>query len=94
MRIGHYSKFSCAVKPNRLFYWVWRNSTCQIQSPGYKEYRRDTDSPNPPEKEGELTLLSRKADYALLILSYLNDKPGGGTARAIADKFGDRKSVV
>lgn len=33
-----------------------------------------------------MTLLSRKADYALLILSYLHQKPG--TARAIADQFG------
>jgi len=35
-----------------------------------------------------MTLLSRKADYALLILSYLHQKPVGGTARAIAEKFG------
>jgi Rrf2 family transcriptional regulator, cysteine metabolism repressor len=35
-----------------------------------------------------VTLLSRKADYALLILSYLYQKPVGGTARAIAEKFG------
>jgi Rrf2 family nitric oxide-sensitive transcriptional repressor len=35
-----------------------------------------------------VTLLSRKADYALLILSYLSEKPG--TARAIAEKFGMR----
>src|SRR6266540_4502314 len=34
-----------------------------------------------------MTLLSRKADYALLILSYLNEKAGGGTARAIAEQF-------
>ena len=33
-----------------------------------------------------MTLLSRKADYALLILSYLNEK--AGTARAIKEKFG------
>ncbi len=32
-----------------------------------------------------MTLLSRKADYALLILSYLHEKTG--TARAIAEKF-------
>lgn len=36
-----------------------------------------------------MTLLSRKADYALLILSYLHEKPG--TARAIAEKFGISK---
>jgi Rrf2 family protein len=35
-----------------------------------------------------VTLLSRKADYALLILSYLHQKPG--TARAIAEKLGMR----
>jgi Rrf2 family cysteine metabolism transcriptional repressor len=34
-----------------------------------------------------VTLLSRKADYALLILSFLHQKPQGGTARAIAEKF-------
>ena len=31
-----------------------------------------------------MTLLSRKADYALLILSFLHRKPQGGNARAIA----------
>jgi Rrf2 family transcriptional regulator, cysteine metabolism repressor len=39
-----------------------------------------------------VTLLSRKADYALLILSYLHDRPG--TARAVADKFGLSRSFV
>jgi Rrf2 family transcriptional regulator, cysteine metabolism repressor len=39
-----------------------------------------------------MTLLSRKADYALLILSYLHQKPG--TARAVADKFGISPSFV
>jgi Rrf2 family protein len=34
-----------------------------------------------------VTLLSRKADYALLILSYLHEKPVGGNARSIAEKF-------
>ena len=34
-----------------------------------------------------MTLLSRKADYALLILSYLHTKPVGGNARAIAETF-------
>ena len=34
-----------------------------------------------------MTLLSRKADYALLILSLLHQRPAGATARAIADKF-------
>ena len=39
-----------------------------------------------------MTLLSRKADYALLILSYLHEKPG--TARVIAEKFGLSRSFV
>lgn len=34
-----------------------------------------------------MTLLSRKADYALLILSYLHRRKAGGTARAIAEQF-------
>jgi Rrf2 family transcriptional regulator, cysteine metabolism repressor len=34
-----------------------------------------------------VTLLSRKADYALLILSYLYQHKTGGTARAIAEQF-------
>lgn len=34
-----------------------------------------------------MTLLSRKADYALLILAYLNRSPAGGTAKAVADEF-------
>jgi Rrf2 family protein len=34
-----------------------------------------------------VTLLSRKADYALLILSYLYQHKIGGTARAIAEQF-------
>src|SRR6478735_4007451 len=34
-----------------------------------------------------MTLLSRKADYALLILSYLHGKPVGGNARNIAETF-------
>jgi Rrf2 family cysteine metabolism transcriptional repressor len=39
-----------------------------------------------------VTLLSRKADYALLILSYLHARPG--TARAVADKFGISRPFV
>ena len=35
-----------------------------------------------------MTLLSRKADYALLILSYLHQNAGGGTARAVEERFG------
>jgi len=34
-----------------------------------------------------MTLMSRKVDYALLILSYLYRKPTGGSAREIADCF-------
>jgi Rrf2 family protein len=34
-----------------------------------------------------VTLLSRKADYALLILSYLHQNKTGGTARLIAGQF-------
>jgi Rrf2 family protein len=41
-----------------------------------------------------MTLLSRKADYALLILSHLYQKPEGGNARAIAEKFGLSRSFV
>lgn len=51
---------------------------------GYKWDRRGTDSGC--ESGGRaVTLMSRKADYALLILSYLNERPG--TARVIADRF-------
>jgi Rrf2 family protein len=41
-----------------------------------------------------VTLLSRKADYALLILSYLNQHRTGGTARAIAEQFDLSKPFV
>ena len=34
-----------------------------------------------------MPLLSRKIDYALLILSYLHHQPGGGSAREIAQRF-------
>lgn len=34
-----------------------------------------------------MTLLSRKADYALLILSHLHGATEGGNARAIAERF-------
>jgi len=40
-----------------------------------------------------MTLLSRKADYALLILSYLHQS-GRGCAREIADHFGLSPSFV
>ncbi len=39
-----------------------------------------------------MTLLSRKVEYALLILWYLHHKPG--TARAIADRFGLSRPFV
>lgn len=41
-----------------------------------------------------MTLLSRKADYALLILSYLSERAVGGTARAIAEQFGLSRAFV
>ena len=41
-----------------------------------------------------MTLLSRKADYALLILSHLHERAGGGTARAVAERFGLSRAFV
>jgi Rrf2 family protein len=41
-----------------------------------------------------MALLSRKVDYALLILSYLRHTPEGGCARAIADSFGLSRAFV
>ncbi len=41
-----------------------------------------------------MTLLSRKADYALLILSYLYQHKEGGTARAVAEQFGLSRAFV
>ncbi|MSR55160.1 MAG: Rrf2 family transcriptional regulator [Gemmataceae bacterium] len=40
------------------------------------------------------TLLSKKTDYALLILSHLNERPGGGSAREVADRFGLSKAFL
>jgi Rrf2 family protein len=40
-----------------------------------------------------MTLLSRKADYALLILQYLHSHPNGN-ARTIAEKFGLSRPFV
>lgn len=40
------------------------------------------------------TLVSRKTDYALLILSHLADRPGGGSAREIAERFGLSKAFL
>lgn len=41
-----------------------------------------------------MTLLSRKTDYALLILSYLNGHSLGGCARTIAENFGLSRAFV
>src|SRR4051812_2466696 len=41
-----------------------------------------------------MTRLSRKADYALLILSYLSENEVGGNARAVAEKFGLSRAFV
>ena len=41
-----------------------------------------------------MTLLSRKADYALLILSHLHARAGGGNARTIAETFGLSRPFV
>ena len=41
-----------------------------------------------------MTLLNRKVDYALLILSYLSRQTGGGCAREIAGKFGLSRAFV
>ena len=41
-----------------------------------------------------MTLLSRKADYALLILSHLHRAKDGGNARAIAERFGLSRPFV
>ena len=41
-----------------------------------------------------MTLLSRKADYALLILSYLHTRTVGGNARAIAEVYGLSRPFV
>jgi Rrf2 family protein len=41
-----------------------------------------------------VTLLSRKADYALVILSYLYQHKEGGSAKAIAEQFGLSRPFV
>lgn len=41
-----------------------------------------------------MTLLSRKADYALLILSFLHRKETSGNAREIAERFGLSRPFV
>jgi Rrf2 family protein len=35
-----------------------------------------------------MALISRKVDYALVVLSYLHHRPEGGCARVIAERFG------
>jgi Rrf2 family protein len=41
-----------------------------------------------------MTLLSRKTDYALLILAYLHAHPEGGCARSIAECYGLSRAFV
>jgi len=41
-----------------------------------------------------MTLLNRKVDYALLILSYLSQRRRGGCAREIADQFSLSRAFV
>jgi Rrf2 family protein len=41
-----------------------------------------------------MTLLNRKVDYALLILSYLHHVREGGCARAVAERFGLSRPFV
>ena len=41
-----------------------------------------------------MTLLSRKTDYALLILYYLHTNPDGGCARTIAETYGLSRAFV
>ncbi|WP_020471644.1 RrF2 family transcriptional regulator [Zavarzinella formosa] len=40
------------------------------------------------------TLLSKKTDYALLILAHLHEHPTGGSAREIADRFSLSKAFL
>lgn len=48
-----------------------------------------------PERWADMsTLLSKKTDYALLILSHLSERPAGGSAREIADRFGLSKAFL
>jgi Rrf2 family protein len=46
------------------------------------------------ERREPMTLLSRKTDYALLILWYVHTHPEGGCARTIAENFGLSKAFV
>ena len=40
------------------------------------------------------TLLSKKTDYALLILAHLHEHPSGGSAREIADRYNLSKAFL
>jgi Rrf2 family transcriptional regulator, cysteine metabolism repressor len=40
------------------------------------------------------TLVSKKTDYALLILSHLSERSGGSSAREISDRFGLSKGFL
>jgi Rrf2 family cysteine metabolism transcriptional repressor len=41
-----------------------------------------------------MALLNRKVDYAILVLWYLHQKPHGGSAREIADRFSLSRAFV
>ena len=41
-----------------------------------------------------MTLLNRKVDYAILVLSHLHERRAGGSAREIAERFGLSRSFV
>jgi Rrf2 family protein len=41
-----------------------------------------------------MTLLTRKVDYALLVLSHLHERPQGACAREIATRFGLSRAFV
>src|SRR5947207_3260209 len=41
-----------------------------------------------------MALLTRKVDYAIVVLSYLHHKPEGGCAREIAARFGLSRAFV
>src|SRR5262245_47070916 len=66
------------------------NRTCLVLLEAYKGKWADPLSPGPLL----MTLFSRKADYALLILSYLFRRPEGGNARAIAEQYGLSRAFV
>lgn len=41
-----------------------------------------------------MALLNRKVDYAILVLSHLHERHGGGSAREISERFGLSRSFV